>query len=68
MNVIRIGVLLLFSVLGVAFSDEGTNTLPTKITIGKEIYEDVVWGTVTPSTVSIRHKSGIARRHGRLSV
>lgn len=61
MNVIRIGVLLLFSVLGVAFSDEGTNTLPTKITIGKEIYEDVVWGTVTPSTVSIRHKSGIAR-------
>jgi len=38
-----------------------TNALPTTITIGNIVYEDVRWGTVTPFSVSIFHKSGIAK-------
>ena len=43
MKTICISVLLLFSLLGVTFPSE-TNTLPTKITIGTETYEEVSWG------------------------
>ena len=60
MKTICISVLLLFSLLGVTFPSE-TNTLPTKITIGTETYEEVSWGVVTLSTVTIHHKTGISR-------
>ena len=60
MKTICISALLIFSLLGDAFSGE-TNALPTKITIGTETYEEVIWDTVTPATVSIHHKTGIVK-------
>ena len=54
-------VFLILAVAITASNADDTNALPTKITIGMETYEDVVWGAVTPSTVSIHHKTGIAR-------
>lgn len=60
MTVLQVAVLLF--ALGVAAVDAGdTNALPTTITFAGETYEDVTWGTVSSSSVTIKHKSGIAR-------
>jgi hypothetical protein len=37
-----------------------TNDLPNTITVDGETYQDVRWGNVTPSAVTIYHKSGVA--------
>ena len=54
-------VFLIFAITITGGNTAETNALPTKITIGLETYEDVTWGVVTPSTVSIHHKTGIAK-------
>lgn len=56
-----LSVLLFLAIAVAAIASDQTNALPPKITIAGETYEDVTWGTVTPSSVSIRHKTGIAR-------
>ncbi len=38
-----------------------TNGLPATITIDRVTYENIRWGTVTPYSVAIFHKSGIAK-------
>src|SRR5437879_2376248 len=58
MNFLRVAVL--FFVFAAASRAGETNTLPTKITIDGVTYEDVRWGTVTRSAVSMFHKTGIA--------
>jgi len=37
-----------------------SNALPASITIDGTTYEEVRWGRVTPTTVTIFHKSGVA--------
>ena len=59
MNVLRSIVLLLAFVV-VTSSAQESNTPPTKITIDGVTYENVRWGTVTPSTIAIFHKTGAA--------
>jgi hypothetical protein len=59
MNALRVAALLSVLVIAPSRAEE-TNALPTKITIGFETFEDVAWGTVTPVSVSIRHRTGIA--------
>lgn len=59
MKVLRVSVLLSAFAVAASFAQE-TNSLPTKITIDGVTYEDVRWGTVTPATVTIRHKIGVA--------
>ena len=54
-------VFLIFAITITGGNAAETNALPTSITIGLETYEDVTWGAVTPSTVSIHHKTGIAK-------
>jgi hypothetical protein len=59
MDFLRITLVLLVFTCAPSFAEE-TNTPPTKITIDGVTYEDVRWDTVTPATVSIFHKTGIA--------
>ncbi|HTS16401.1 MAG TPA: hypothetical protein VMP11_02400 [Verrucomicrobiae bacterium] len=59
MNAVRVEVVLLLFVIAVTFAGE-TNTLPTVITVDGVIYSNVTWRTVTPSTVSIFHQTGVA--------
>jgi hypothetical protein len=59
MKALSVAALLLAFAAVLACADE-TNSFPTKITIDGVVYEDVRWGTVTPATVSIFHKTGIA--------
>jgi hypothetical protein len=59
MNAFRVAVLLFVSTIAASFAEE-TNTLPTTITVDGVTYSNVTWRTVTPSTVTIFHKSGIA--------
>jgi len=51
---------LLYTFAGVTSFADDTNTLPAKITVDGVTYEDVRWGTATPSAVTIFHKTGIA--------
>ena len=52
---------VLFSTLAViAPRADETNALPASIRIDGTTYEDVRWGTVTPATVTIFHKTGVA--------
>jgi hypothetical protein len=60
MKTICYGLLIFLVAFTVSFAEE-TNALPTKITVGKETYEDVRWGDVSSSTVTIFHKFGVAR-------
>ena len=59
MNAFRVAVLLFVSAVAASFA-EGTNTLPTTITIDGLTYSNVTWRTVTPATVSILHATGAA--------
>jgi hypothetical protein len=44
----------------VASGDVTSNTAPSSITIDGTTYEDVRWGRLTPTTVTIYHRTGIA--------
>lgn len=59
MNAFRVAVLLFVSTVAASFAEE-TSTLPATITIGGVTYSNVTWRTVTPATVSIMHKTGVA--------
>ncbi len=59
MNVLRVTVLLFVFAVAASFAEE-TNTLPTTITVDGVTYSNVTWRTVTPTTVSILHKTGVA--------
>jgi ribosomal protein L20 len=59
MNAFRVAVLLFVSAVAASFA-EGTNTLPTTITVDGLTYSNVTWRTVTPATVSIMHSTGAA--------
>ena len=43
-----------------ASSGVTSNAAPTSITIDGTIYEEVRWGRLTPSTVTIFHRTGVA--------
>ncbi len=58
MNAFRVAVLLFLSAVAASLAD-GTNTLPTTITVDGIIYSNVTWRTVTPATVSIYHQTGV---------
>jgi hypothetical protein len=51
---------LSLAVLSVRSQETNDVPQPTTITVDGVTYEDVRWGTVTPSAVSIFHKTGIA--------
>ena len=59
MNTLRVSVVLFALAIAASFAEE-TNTLPTIIQVGGLTYSNVTWGAVTPSTVTIFHKTGIA--------
>lgn len=59
MNALRIAILFCIFAVAVSFAEE-TNTLPATITVDGVTYENVRWGRVTPTTVSIFHKTGVA--------
>lgn len=59
MNTFRFTVLLFVLAVAASFAEE-TNTLPTTITVDGIIYSNVTWRGVTPATVSILHKTGVA--------
>ncbi len=59
MRILRVTILLSVFAVAVSFGDE-TNAPPTKITIDSVAYSNVTWGTVTPATVTIFYKTGIA--------
>jgi len=56
MNIFRVAGLACLIMTGVVLADE-TNT---SITIDGVTFEDYHWGTITPTTVSIIHKTGVA--------
>lgn len=58
MNVLRVTVLLFTFAVAVSRAAD-TNALPTTITIDGVTYQDVRWGTVTPTSVTVFHRSGI---------
>jgi len=59
MNAFRVAVLLFVSAVAASFA-EGTNTLPTTITVDRVTYSNITWRTVTLATVSIMHSTGAA--------
>jgi hypothetical protein len=57
----RLRICILFSVFAiVAIRAEETNRLPATLTIDGITYSNVTWRTVTPTTVSIFHRTGVA--------
>jgi len=56
MRIHRVVLLLCVFTAAIALAQD-TNTT---ITIGGVTYEDIRWGTVTPTTVSLFHKTGVA--------
>ena len=60
MKIFYVACVFLVVTVSAAFSGD-TSGLPSTITVGKDVYEDVHWGDVSPASVTIFHKSGIAR-------
>ncbi len=60
MNRLRVCLLLLAVTVVVAARAEDTNALPGTITVDGITYSNVTWRSVTPATVSIFHRTGVA--------
>ncbi len=59
MRAFCIAALLFIFVVAASFA-EGTNTLPSMITVDGITYSNVIWRAVTPATASITHRTGAA--------